>query len=394
MNAVRTILQFWAKENRNLQIVYESLSADATQLQQHILHDQADIMLVGLSVDLVDTVWFEQTIDKYVLWQKNKQKQVVFLNLRSVFLSDEYNAQKITYLPSRKKSLADLSPLLLGLQVYAGLQKVVTTHEQLRSFVFPSKKRPPAPPKGEYYLVAIGIDEYPDAPQLSPLANAVKDTKAVVDLLQKHYCFLQQNTYTLYNEQASRNRIFETLRQLAAQVTPQDRLFIYHAGHGVYHNFFKMGYWIPADSNFQLHQTIWYPHLEIANQDIARCIQQINSLHTFLVSDSCFSGTMFETSRSGGNNFTQKLENIPSRWGLSSGRDEPVSDGNAGEHSPFAQALIDFLQQSTEPTVLVSDLIQEVKKTVGNNFAQQPIGNRLQELDKKGMGEFVLHREK
>lgn len=121
MSAVRTILQFWAKENRNLQIVYESLSADATQLQQHILHDQADIMLVGLSVDLVDTVWFEQTIDKYVLWQKNKQKQVVFLNLRSVFLSDEYNAQKITYLPSRKKSLADLSPLLLGLQVYAGL---------------------------------------------------------------------------------------------------------------------------------------------------------------------------------------------------------------------------------------------------------------------------------
>lgn len=394
MESVRTILQFWAKENRTLQLVYESLPAEAAQLQQHNLHDQADIIVVGLSVDLVSTLWFEQTVDDYVLWQKNKQKQVVFLNLRSVFLSEEYNAQKIAYLPSRKKSITELSPLLLGLQVYAGLQKIVTKHENLRGFAFPTKKRPPAPPEGKYYLVAIGIDEYPSAPQLSSLANAVKDAKAVVQLLQKRYGFLPQNTYTLYNEQASRDRIFETLRQLATQVTPQDRLFIYHAGHGVYHNFFKMGYWIPADSNFQPRQAIWYPHLEIANQDIARCIQQINSLHTFLVSDSCFSGTMFENTRSANSNFTQKLENIPSRWGLSSGRAEPVSDGNAGEHSPFAQALIGFLQQSTEPTLLVSDLIQHIKKTVGRSFEQQPIGNRLQNLDEKGMGEFVLHQEK
>ena len=78
MESVRTILQFWAKENRTLQLVYESLPAEAAQLQQHNLHDQADIIVVGLSIDLVSTLWFEQTVDDYVLWQQNKHKQVVW----------------------------------------------------------------------------------------------------------------------------------------------------------------------------------------------------------------------------------------------------------------------------------------------------------------------------
>ena len=220
MDSVRTILQFWAKENHTLQLVYESLPADATQLQQTDLHHQADIILVGLSADLVSTDWFIDTIDNYVLWQKNKQKQVMFLNLRSVYMPQSDGTKKIPYLPSRTKRITDLPPLLLGLQVYAGLQKMVTKHENRRGFGFPSKKRPPASPEGSYYLVAIGIDLYPNAPQLSSLANAVKDAKAVVDLLQKRYGFLPKNTHTLYNEQASRDRIFETLRQLATQVTP------------------------------------------------------------------------------------------------------------------------------------------------------------------------------
>ena len=53
-----------------------------------------------------------------------------------------------------------------------------------------------------------------------------------------------------------------------------------------------------------------------------------------MIVDSCFSGSLFMRFKSVG--LAERLEHIPSRWGLTAGRNEVVADGKMGNNSPFA----------------------------------------------------------
>jgi hypothetical protein len=126
----------------------------------------------------------------------------------------------------------------------------------------------------------------------------------------------------------------------------------------------------------------------IPNSQILRIIENINSQHTFLVADACFSGSLFNSTTRG---YSEHVEKYRSRWGLASGRLEEVSDGDAGKNSPFAKSFIEFLRTNQEPKVAVSDLVQFVKKKVSETSAQTPIGNPLKGVGDEG-GEFIFYK--
>ena len=107
--------------------------------------------------------------------------------------------------------------------------------------------------------------------------------------------------------------------------------------------------------------------------------------HVFVISDACFSGSLFAEKKG----FLQNVEKFPSRWCLASGRLETVSDGIAGYNSPFADAILTYLNQNSKPMFASSELAQYVKITVANNSEQTPIGNPLRNVGDKG-GEFVF----
>ena len=238
--------------------------------------------------------------------------------------------------------------------------------------------------QGKNYLLAIAIDNYK---HISKLNNSVRDTDAVVQLLTTRYLFDAPNIVRLYNAEANEREIYRELKRLALTLTEEDNLIVYFAGHGVYDEITKEGFWIPVDAE-QGEEADY-----IGNDKIIRYIKAIKARHIFLMADACFSGSLLTETRS---DLQDRLESQASRWVLTSGRNEVVSDGKPGAHSPFAKSLLTVLARKKIKPVLVSDIVQYVKKQTAKltKSKQVPIGGALFIPEDKG-GEFVFHpREK
>ncbi|MEM8496696.1 MAG: caspase family protein [Pseudomonadota bacterium] len=238
---------------------------------------------------------------------------------------------------------------------------------------------------GQHYLLAIGIDAYEDC---TPLHNAVRDAADITAVLQAEYDFQPDNVCLLTDDDATEERIFLEFRRLVQCVQPEDSVLIFFSGHGHFDDDFQQGYWIPVDAK-EGNIGDYIPNSEISNT-----IRAIRSLHTFMIADACFSGSLFGQSRSvgtakSGSSYQQRVGQIPSRWGLASGRNEVVADGEPGKNSPFSESLIYFLRNQTDTVFCVSELVQYVKTVTANNAEQTPVGSPLRHVGDKG-GEFVF----
>ena len=234
-------------------------------------------------------------------------------------------------------------------------------------------------PKGNNYLFVIAIDEYMHLPKLY---NCVKDANDVIQQLVYKYNFKQQHVFQLFNQEASIDNIYKRLLDLSRVITDKDNLMIYFSGHGFYDKDNDTGHLIPVHAE---KGKVWD---YLSNSNFLNWIRAIKSMHTLVVLDSCFSGSMFST-KSITPAYADAVSNYKSRWGLAAGRIEVVDDGLHGENSPFANAIINFLKENTTTKFPVSDLIQYVKKVTANNSGQTPIAGPIKNLGDEG-GEFVF----
>lgn len=235
--------------------------------------------------------------------------------------------------------------------------------------------------KAKNFLFVVGINDYEHWPKLN---NAVKDATDVTSILMGQYNFSFENVIMLKNEQATRANIYKSLRSLIEQISPQDNLVIYYSGHGHYDELLNEGYWVPVDGKLKSSGDY------LSNSDLLKIIGTIDSQHTFLVADACFSGSLFSDSKRG---YAENVEKFKSRWGLASGRLEVVSDGSLNENSPFTSTVIDFLKTNEKDKFAVSELIQYVKVKVAEKADQTPLGNPLKGAGDEG-GEFVFYKKK
>lgn len=233
------------------------------------------------------------------------------------------------------------------------------------------------------YVLAIGIDDYTYCTKLN---NAVRDINNVVATLTKKYDFEKSNVITLINKDASFENIINNLEILIAQQTAGDNLLILFSGHGEYDDALEMGYIIPCESK---------PHSKatfIPYSRIFSYIRVLKSHHILLISDSCFSGSVFSPIRSI-QTTKDKLDKIPSKWAITSGRIEPVSDGKPGKNSPFAEALLKVLNDDSDDELLsVSELSNRIISEVAEKLDQIPRGEPLQMYGHKG-GEFIFRKK-
>lgn len=235
--------------------------------------------------------------------------------------------------------------------------------------------------KAKNFLMVVGINNYQYWPHLN---NAVKDANDMAGTLMGLYNFDFSNVTVLRDEQATRSNIYKTLRGYINQVAPTDNLVIYFSGHGHFDELLNEGYWIPFEAH--LNEEGDY----LPNSSILKIIESINSQHTFLVADACFSGSLFGEQKRG---YAENVEKYRSRWGLASGRLEAVSDGAQGTNSPFATQVIKYLKENKKDKIAVSELIQAVKLGVAETTNQTPIGNPLKVSGDEG-GELVFYKKK
>lgn len=238
---------------------------------------------------------------------------------------------------------------------------------------------------GENYLFVVGINNYSS---WNPLNGAVNDAKQFRQLMTESFHFTPSNTYELYNEAATFEKIDSVFMLLIDKLTPQDNLVVYFAGHGIMDKkLLRTGYWIPADA--RLNKTTDY----IPNSRIKDYLEALKCKHAIVFADCCYSGGFFKT-RGENNAEESRVESLRSRWMFCSGREEEVADQMAGkENSPFAYFLFQTLTSAGEAGISITDLYQRVKTSVANNSKQTPVAGPVMETGDEG-GMFIFRKKK
>lgn len=194
------------------------------------------------------------------------------------------------------------------------------------------------------YALLFGINKYD---HWSDLVNPVYDVQSIAKELEERYGF--QVEVVLDAEQ---NEVMTKLREYAQiNYKPQDQLFIFFAGHGQYDDVFGEGFLVAKNSlRNDVSKNSYISHNRIRSN-----INNIPCEHIFLSMDVCFGGTfdpMLASSRSAAYEQTNDREYLvrklskKTRKYLTSGSKEYVSDGVAGQHSPFARNMIEALKSN------------------------------------------------
>ena len=232
--------------------------------------------------------------------------------------------------------------------------------------------KPAASRDGKDYALLIASDRYD---HWNPLGNPVKDAEALRKVLSEKYGF---EVETFYNR--SRGEILDGIEKYAKrQYHEQDQLFVFFAGHGVVSQY-KQGFLVTKDSPAELTRDNENGFLS-SNSLIAMLNGNLSLKHLFLAFDACYAGAIWtpavqpyeETATldgpaAGGASFLPASARIPSsaaedddsyllkkmgteaRIVFTSGRAETVpdatveKDGRLGDHSPFARAMIEALE--------------------------------------------------
>ncbi len=236
---------------------------------------------------------------------------------------------------------------------------------------------------GSYRALLIGINDYND-PKIPDLETAVNDANAMADLLRDRYGFQIE---LLLDRKATREAIYKALRKLASSTKPDDSILIYYAGHGDLDRLTNDGWWIPADAKGG------DPITYLDNFLIQKYIGSMQARHVLLVSDSCYSGTLFGQARAMppviGDKYYLNLYNEKSRWGMTSGNKTPVSDRGTGNHSVFAYQLLKELTKNEKPYISTQEIYTRIAPIVSNNSEQTPLCRPIRNTGDQG-GEFVF----
>ncbi|MGD0584012.1 MAG: caspase family protein [Bacteroidales bacterium] len=231
--------------------------------------------------------------------------------------------------------------------------------------------------EGKYYALIIGINDY-RSPDIPSLDNPIKDAASLYNVLSTKYTFDTANIFFLRNP--TLNEIITTLDGLVGKITSNDNLLIFYAGHGYWDDKGKVGYWFPSDAT-KGSTVNWF-----RNSTLRDFIGSIQSKHTLLIADACFSGAIFKT-RSGFSEApqgVQQLYDLPSRKAMTSGILEVVPD-----ESTFMKYLVEKLSSNTEKFFPSELLFSNLKTAVMNNSNNVPQYGVIQNVGDEG-GDFIF----
>lgn len=192
------------------------------------------------------------------------------------------------------------------------------------------------------HALLIGIGEAYRKHGFAPLANTVPDVEALEQALRALPSD-RWETRLLTEDAASYDGIRAALETLGAALEPEDRVLVYYAGHGVPHERSGSSGWlIPADAETletDPARTRWL-HFDALD----RFLKDASAKHVLLAMDCCYGGRLAASRSASARAYEGRFLTRPAKVVLAAGRaDEPVSDGMAAGHSPFAQVFLDAL---------------------------------------------------
>ena len=231
--------------------------------------------------------------------------------------------------------------------------------------------------RSRYFALLIGVNDYSDN-NILDLDNPIKDAESLKQVLISKYTFENDNVILLNNP--SRAELMLTLDDLGRKLTQNDNLLIFFAGHGYWDEKGKVGYWLPSDANSD-NTVNWF-----RNSTLRDFIGSIQTRHTMLIADACFSGAIFKTRAA----FTDapksihRLYELPSRKAMTSGILQEVPD-----ESVFLKFLIKRLDENEEKYLPSEAFFSSFKTAVMNNSSNVPQFGIIQNVGDEG-GDFIF----
>jgi len=239
---------------------------------------------------------------------------------------------------------------------------------------------------GNYHALVIGINRYKNLP---PLRTAVADAEAIAGVLKTKYRF---SVTSLINP--TREQIFDKLDAFRSDLKLSDNLLIYYAGHGILDEKSDEGFWLPVDAKSNL-RSQW-----VSNATITNTLKAIEAKHVMVIADSCYSGRLVrgiprgiqitERTEQPADYFT-KMSRKKTRVVITSGGLEPVEDGR-GEHSPFARAILNALNNNDD-IIDGSSLFNQIRRPVMLASDQTPQYSDVRRAGHDG-GDFLFVRKR
>lgn len=335
-----------------------------------------------------DEIWFEDKWSKIALEDPEEKSQ--FSNQDLLVIAAWYQQKKkqarVAYILERLNLSQDKEqPFFRQLRVEA--LNAVTFTEISREVEQARLQQHNHLNLGRNLALLIGIEQYTDANWQS-LGTPVRDVKELKQVLISDYRFGEKDILLLEN--ATYEQMIEAFQELKARSNEKSSLLIYYAGHGFYPPDEEEGYWVPSDGGSPKTQKLF-----LSTSTILSKIKAINSRHTLVIADSCFSGSLIRRTRGTQiqSRYFWDLSKKKSRQIITSGGLEPVSDKGWGEHSVFAGKLIDLLKQNREEPLSASELALHLRKEVKEtSFDQTPEYGRLYTADDEN-GEFFFVRK-
>jgi uncharacterized caspase-like protein len=219
---------------------------------------------------------------------------------------------------------------------------------------------------GPYYALVIGNNNYQYLPKLQ---TAVSDAKAVAKLLEQTYGFKVKLIID-----ATRNDIYGAMNDYRRTLNDTSNLLIYYAGHGSVDEDNHEAYWLPVDAQPD-NNVNW-----ISADDITADLRAMRARHVLIISDSCYSGAISQSTRGADVAITPReraayllrVLGSKSRTLMASGGKEPVADNGDDEHSVFAGALLRGLSQMQQNEFTADDLFEQFLPAVAGRSAQTP----------------------
>lgn len=228
----------------------------------------------------------------------------------------------------------------------------------------------------KYYALVIGIQDYDDE-KIADLSHPIEDAQKLVNVLTSEYTFEKKNIVFLENP--TKGEIIGSLHKMRSYITEKDNLLIFYAGHGYWDEGMKVGYWFPSDSDKDT-PINWFP-----NTDLTNYLSAINTKHTLLIADACFSGGIFKTRKAfNKKQVIERLYQLPSRKAITSGTLKEVPDV-----SVFIEYLLKRLNSNEEKYLTSEELFSSMRKGVMNNSDNIPQFGTIKDTGDEG-GDFIF----
>lgn len=229
-------------------------------------------------------------------------------------------------------------------------------------------------------IIAIAINEY-SSPIIDNLNNCINDINSLIDILSKKYQFDYIELYTK-PEQTTLSFLYNEIYNELINALEDDNILILFAGHGEFNPKLGTSYWLCSDSD-KNNVTTWFNVNDLLNFFKASVAN-----HIALISDSCFSGAIFDLNRGGG---ITAFESKTSRQALTSGGIEKVSDGENGENSLFNITLQKLLRENNSENLSFNRLSEDLILNFSAQKKQTPsFGSLVNSGDKGGTFFFRL----